>query len=56
MDCLTEVERGLKYGVMPEEEEHLLVFRKERKVSIYGEISPFRGGLKVMIYCSVLSN
>ncbi|XP_029694434.1 microtubule-actin cross-linking factor 1 isoform X1 [Takifugu rubripes] len=31
MDCLTEVERGLKYGVMPEEEEPLLVFSKEHK-------------------------
>lgn len=50
MDSVTEVERGLKYGVMPEEEEPLLFFRKERKVSIVwyvitlnGEISPFTG-------------
>lgn len=34
MDYVTEVERGLKYGVMPEEEEALLFFRKEHKVSI----------------------
>lgn len=34
MDCLTKVERGLKYGVMPEEEEPLLIFSKEHKVSI----------------------
>ncbi|CAG12833.1 unnamed protein product, partial [Tetraodon nigroviridis] len=31
MDCVTEVERGLKYGVMPEEEEPLHLFRKEHK-------------------------
>lgn len=34
MDCVTEVERGLKYGVMPKEEEPLHLFRNERKVSI----------------------
>lgn len=45
MERLTEAERVLKYGVIPEEEEGLLAFRKQHKVSIashfitlYGEI------------------
>lgn len=34
MERLTEAERILKYGVIPEEEEGLLTFQKQYKVSI----------------------
>lgn len=34
MEHLTKAERILKYGVIPEEEDSLLAFRKEHEVSI----------------------
>lgn len=34
MERLAEAERVLKYGAIPEDEEGLLAFRKQHKVSI----------------------
>lgn len=51
MERLTEAERILKYGVIPEEEEGLLSFRKQHEVSItryfitpFGEMHSASGG------------
>lgn len=51
MERLAEAERVLKYGAIPEDEEGLLAFRKQHKVSItwyfttpYTDIYPFLSG------------